>query len=324
MYQVPLPLHYIKYLKINKISCLNFHKVYNHIIINIIKAAYMTKIFRNFLSLSVLYIIFPLNLNATPLEDGVQAFKDKDYKAAISHFKKSAEEGESAAQDILGNAYYNGHMGLKKDLKEAAKYWKMAADQDHPASQTNLGLMYLSGIGIEKDIELAQIYLERGSKSGNLLAMTNLGILYMQNGHNFEGMFRIIMAAKAQNPTAKTALLSMGITVTPPLPGESMASQDVVDVMVPKLVALAQKEVGDSCDGNIAKVIDSKILGKPDKVKIDNKIYYQMNEEWLIDICDQKVPITTKFHTQIKSINEHLDENGLPIDADRDFSQDHF
>jgi len=279
----------------------------------------MIKSIRKNILLALIYIIFPVSLNATPLEDGLSAFKDKDYKSAIKNFKISADKGESAAQDILGNAYYNGDMGLKKDVKKAAEYWKKAADQDHAASQTNLGLLYLSGIGLEKDLELAQIYLERGSKSGNLLAMTNLGILYMQKGHHFEGMFRIIMAAKANNPTARTTLLSMGITVTPPLPGESMASQEIVDVMVPKLVALAQEEVGESCDGNIARVIDSKIFGKPEKVKIQNKIYYRMKEEWLIDICDKQIPITTQFHTQIKSISEHLDEDGQPIDADRDF-----
>ena len=55
-----------------------------------------------------------------------------------------AEQGHSKAQYNLGLLYYNGR-GVRKDYKEAVKWYRRSAEQGHSKAQFNLALRYANG-----------------------------------------------------------------------------------------------------------------------------------------------------------------------------------
>ena len=70
--------------------------------------------------------------------------------AAKSHLAK-AKKGDAQAQCSLGMMYSNGNQ-VKKDFKEAAKWWRKSAEQGHALSQAFLALSYFRGEGVPKDL----------------------------------------------------------------------------------------------------------------------------------------------------------------------------
>jgi hypothetical protein len=69
--------------------------------------------------------------------------------AAKSHLAK-AEKGDAQAQYNSGMMYSNGNH-VKKDFKEAAKWWRKSAEQGKASSQAFLALSYFRGEGVPKD-----------------------------------------------------------------------------------------------------------------------------------------------------------------------------
>jgi hypothetical protein len=70
--------------------------------------------------------------------------------AAKSHLAK-AKKGDAQAQYNLGMMYSNGNQ-VKKDFKEAAKWWRKSAEQGNAPSQAFLALSYFRGEGVPKDL----------------------------------------------------------------------------------------------------------------------------------------------------------------------------
>ncbi len=78
----------------------------------------------------------------------------KDYSKAAEWFRKSAEQGYDEAQSNLGWMYING-LGVDVDYDEAYKWCKAGAEQGNVHGEYNLGLMYENGYGVEKDTDEA-------------------------------------------------------------------------------------------------------------------------------------------------------------------------
>ena len=64
--------------------------------------------------------------------------------------RKSAEQGDSAGQRLLGWCYANGS-GVAKDEKEAVKWYTKSAEQGEATGQRLLGWCYANGSGVAKD-----------------------------------------------------------------------------------------------------------------------------------------------------------------------------
>lgn len=68
----------------------------------------------------------------------------------INTLINSALSGDADAQNELGDLYREGN-GVKRDLKEALRWYKRAADQGDPTGQNNLGSSYFNGLGVPYD-----------------------------------------------------------------------------------------------------------------------------------------------------------------------------
>ena len=81
------------------------------------------------------------------LEDGIGAYKKSDYSQALELLRPIAENGNVAAQGILGRMYLRGE-GVTQDYEEAAKWHRLAAEQGDPLAIGNLGMLYVRGDGV--------------------------------------------------------------------------------------------------------------------------------------------------------------------------------
>ena len=109
-------------------------------------------------------------------EDGVKAYKNKDYKKTAELFQKAADKGNKWAQKDLALLYDNGQ-GVKQDYKKAAEYYQKASDQGVAQAQYNLGIFYKDGMGVEKDYKKAVELFQKAADQGHIYGQNNLAFM---------------------------------------------------------------------------------------------------------------------------------------------------
>ncbi|EJK49743.1 hypothetical protein THAOC_31348 [Thalassiosira oceanica] len=60
--------------------------------------------------------------------------------------RKRANKGDARAKKVLGEQYYNGKLGLTKDVTRAIELWTEAAELGSIGSYFQLGLVYYDGL----------------------------------------------------------------------------------------------------------------------------------------------------------------------------------
>jgi hypothetical protein len=112
------------------------------------------------------------------LEDGLDAYIRKDYKEALRFYRLSAEQGDAWAQYQLGEIYDKGQ-GVPQDYKEAVKWFRLAAEQGHVYAQRQLGDMYyFNERGVLQDYKEAVKWYRLSAEQGNGYAQRQLGNMY--------------------------------------------------------------------------------------------------------------------------------------------------
>ena len=96
---------------------------------------------------------------------------------AVDELKAKAIAGDIDAQVILGGKYDSG-AGVKRSLKEAAKWYEMAAKAGSALGQNNLGSLYLRGEGVRQDYARAIDLFQKSAAQGQPDAMCSLGLMY--------------------------------------------------------------------------------------------------------------------------------------------------
>jgi len=111
------------------------------------------------------------------LEGGAYAYQKGAYDIALDELKPIAEQGNPAAQNYLGYMYAHGE-GVRKDPKEAVKWYLKSALQGLSSAQTNLASMYQNGRGVKKNLKEARKWYLKAAAQGEPNAQNSLGIIY--------------------------------------------------------------------------------------------------------------------------------------------------
>jgi len=85
---------------------------------------------------------------------GVDAYRVKDYAAARLHWSKAVEDRELSALNNLGYLLYYG-LGGDADEARAIQLWTQAAELGHSESQWHLGRAYEDGTGTTQNLHQA-------------------------------------------------------------------------------------------------------------------------------------------------------------------------
>ena len=105
-------------------------------------------------------------------------------QTAVCWLRKSAEQGYSEAQNMLGVFYRKG-LGVAKDDAEAVRWFRKAAGQGYASAQVNLGSMYSEGLGVKKNDVEAVRWFRKAAEQGDAKAQYSLGNMYLE-GHGVE------------------------------------------------------------------------------------------------------------------------------------------
>ena len=104
-------------------------------------------------------------------DEGMEAYKKKDYETALKELEPLAEQGENVeAQYMLGKMYLKGE-GVPQDFVEAAMWIRKAAERGNPEAQNDLGKMYMAGSGVPPDHMWALIWFDLAAKHGKTSAI---------------------------------------------------------------------------------------------------------------------------------------------------------
>ena len=101
----------------------------------------------------------------------------KDEKEAVKWYRKAADQGDDRAQFSLGACYAEG-TGVVKNDSEAAKWYRMAAEQGHLGAQNQLGKCYQEGKGVSKNMTEAVKWFEKAAFGRSAPAQLKLGECY--------------------------------------------------------------------------------------------------------------------------------------------------
>ncbi len=100
------------------------------------------------------------------------------YMTALREAMKRIEGGtqDAHAMTLVGELYKDG-LGVRRDLKEAARWYRLAADRGDPQGAFSLALAYLRGRGVEENRQVAIGWLEKAALTNHSGAIYNLGLL---------------------------------------------------------------------------------------------------------------------------------------------------
>ncbi len=116
-------------------------------------------------------------VNGNTLQDGMAAFKRKEYQTALFILRRFALEGQAQAQSLVGYMYESGQ-GVAQNSKVAVHWYKLAAAQGNAFSQNSLGAMYFHGRGVTQDYAEALKWARLSAAQGNALGQNNFGSMY--------------------------------------------------------------------------------------------------------------------------------------------------
>ncbi len=102
---------------------------------------------------------------------------EQSYTEAVKWFRKAADQGYAKAQDNLAIRYYNGE-GVEQSYTEAVKWFRKAADQGYANAQYNLAYMYKNGEGVEQSYTEAVKWYRKAAEQGDAAAQNSLAIMY--------------------------------------------------------------------------------------------------------------------------------------------------
>lgn len=102
---------------------------------------------------------------ADEYQKGLIAYNDARYEQAIQYFERSAEQGNTKAQYLLGTMYRVG-IGVEPDEYKGFDWCERAAKEGHLEAQFQVGLMYLEGEGVTQNDEKAMEWIWNASDRG--------------------------------------------------------------------------------------------------------------------------------------------------------------
>jgi TPR repeat protein len=112
-----------------------------------------------------------------PLEEGMDAYRAKEYARAAELWQSLADKGDAIAQYRLGTLYAEGK-GVEQNDATAFAWMQRAASQGNADAQYDVGASYFAGIGVEKSEKEAVKWFQRAANQGVALAQLNLGLLH--------------------------------------------------------------------------------------------------------------------------------------------------
>ena len=107
----------------------------------------------------------------------VDAYRAKDFKAALKKYEALARGGHAQASTLAGTMYLMGD-GCPKNGEKAVEFFQLGIKAGDPEATLMLGLTYAAGYGVVSvDFGKARMLLEPLANQGNKRALEMLAIM---------------------------------------------------------------------------------------------------------------------------------------------------
>ena len=103
--------------------------------------------------------------------------REQSDELAADWYRRAAEQGHAAAQEMLARMYFAGR-GVAQSEEKELEWRRKAAHNGLPISQFTLGLMYLEGSGVTADRSEAVNWWQKAANQGHPEAQLKLGLSY--------------------------------------------------------------------------------------------------------------------------------------------------
>lgn len=100
----------------------------------------------------------------------------KDDAEAYSLFIRSAEQGNPAAQAVVGNMYHNG-LGVDKDMRKAVGWWEKSAENCNAWAQNAVAHSYYDEVSVPRDPEKAYYWISLAGHFGYADAASGIEVV---------------------------------------------------------------------------------------------------------------------------------------------------
>ncbi len=98
----------------------------------------------------------------------------QNYSLALRWAKRGAKMGDVDMQYQVASCYK-----IRRNMRQAFKWWLVCAQNGHAMSQQNVGACYVKGWGVRKDYVQAAVWYQKAADQGHAYAMFCLGNMYM-------------------------------------------------------------------------------------------------------------------------------------------------
>jgi len=101
-----------------------------------------------------------------------------DFRVALEWYQKAADQGDALAQGHVGRIYRAGFFNGRPDFGNALKYYREAAAKNVAVAQLGLGSMYKAGEGVPENDGEAVAWFRKAADQGDAVAQMNLASMY--------------------------------------------------------------------------------------------------------------------------------------------------
>ena len=119
-----------------------------------------------------------------------------DDASQLAMVTKRVDKRDAEAMHFLGQKYFHGELGLKKDIPRAIELWTEAAELGSLAAHNQLGCMYYDGIGVEEDKPRGIHHWQQAAMNGHAMSRHNLGFVEDENGNHRLALRHWMISAK--------------------------------------------------------------------------------------------------------------------------------
>jgi len=138
-------------------------------------------------------------------DEAFGAYQRGHYLTALDLARPRAEAGDAAAQTLIAEIYARG-LGVRRDGKEAAKWYGKAAEKGEPEAQLQYALMLLDGEFVQYDFDKAYTLMRSAAEAGKPLAQFNFAQMIADSADEQDAVVWYERAAEAGLPDAQYAL----------------------------------------------------------------------------------------------------------------------
>jgi TPR repeat protein len=230
--------------------------------------------------------LFTFPCRASTFDDGLRAWQAGQYDESTKLWLRAAKEGDSEAENALGNNYANGLGVDRPNPSEAFRWYKLSAGHGNADAAENLANCYEKGEGVSPNPAEAIRLHKLAAQYGNAVAQYNLGFSYEKGDtagiqQSLPEAVSWYGKAAAQNIPQAEFQLAMIYLYEPAYSDKKLAGIELLNKSATHGFALAQQNLGAKyLDGSYSLIKKDIARG----IELENLAAAQFNGQALSDL----------------------------------------